>query len=116
MRVGLDASPLVQTPAGTARYVRGLLAHNEYERLTFGGTTRIATVVRDAWWYPRGLPRSPRPRRPSLPDLPRPVRSAVPVVVTVHDLAVLRHPETFNQWTRRYSRLAVPGWRGRRGS
>jgi glycosyltransferase involved in cell wall biosynthesis len=29
------------------------------------------------------------------------------VVVTVHDLAVLRHPETFNQWTRRYSRLAV---------
>jgi glycosyltransferase involved in cell wall biosynthesis len=30
------------------------------------------------------------------------------VVVTVHDLAVLRHPETFNQWTRRYSRLAVP--------
>jgi alpha-1,3-rhamnosyl/mannosyltransferase len=30
------------------------------------------------------------------------------VVVTVHDLAVLRHPGTFNQWTRRYSRLAVP--------
>ena len=32
----------------------------------------------------------------------------VPLVVTVHDLAVLRHPETFNRWTRRYSRLAVP--------
>jgi len=30
------------------------------------------------------------------------------VVVTVHDLAVLRHPGTFNQWTRHYSRLAVP--------
>jgi glycosyltransferase involved in cell wall biosynthesis len=30
------------------------------------------------------------------------------VVVTVHDLAVLRHPGTFNQWTRRYSRFAVP--------
>ena len=30
------------------------------------------------------------------------------MVVTVHDLAVLRHPGTFNQWTRRYSRLAVP--------
>ena len=29
-------------------------------------------------------------------------------MVTVHDLAVLRHPGTFNQWTRRYSRLAVP--------
>ena len=37
VRVGLDTSPLVQTQAGTARYVRGLLAHNEYERLAFGG-------------------------------------------------------------------------------
>jgi glycosyltransferase involved in cell wall biosynthesis len=32
----------------------------------------------------------------------------VPLVVTVHDLAVLRHPETFNLWTRRYSRSFVP--------
>jgi glycosyltransferase involved in cell wall biosynthesis len=28
--------------------------------------------------------------------------------VTVHDLAVLRHPEWFNRWTSTYSRLAVP--------
>jgi glycosyltransferase involved in cell wall biosynthesis len=28
--------------------------------------------------------------------------------VTVHDLAVLRHPEWFNRWTRTYSSLAVP--------
>jgi len=28
--------------------------------------------------------------------------------VTVHDLAVLRHPEWFNRWTAWYSRLAVP--------
>jgi glycosyltransferase involved in cell wall biosynthesis len=28
--------------------------------------------------------------------------------VTAHDLAVLRHPEWFNRWTSRYSRLAVP--------
>jgi glycosyltransferase involved in cell wall biosynthesis len=32
----------------------------------------------------------------------------MPLAVTVHDLAVLRHPETFNQWTRRYSRSCVP--------
>jgi glycosyltransferase involved in cell wall biosynthesis len=37
-----------------------------------------------------------------------PVRSRVPLVVTFHDLAVLRHPETFNRWTRTYSRLALP--------
>src|SRR5206468_3016232 len=42
------------------------------------------------------------------PTFRGPVRSSVPVVVTVHDLAVLRHPRTFNQWTRRYSRFAVP--------
>jgi hypothetical protein len=26
----------------------------------------------------------------------------------VHDLAVLRHPEWFNRWTRAYGRVAVP--------
>ena len=109
MRVGLDTSPLVQTQAGTARYIRGLLAHNEYERLSWGGGTRLATVVRDAWWYPHGLPREARGLDVlHCPTFRGPVRSRVPVVVTVHDLAVLRHPETFNQWTRRYSRLAVP--------
>jgi glycosyltransferase involved in cell wall biosynthesis len=109
MRVGLDVSPLVQTQAGTARYIRGLLAHNEYERLVWGGRTRLATVVRDAWWYPHGLPHAAR-RLDVLhcPTFRGPVRSRVPVVVTVHDLAVLRHPGTFNQWTRHYSRLAVP--------
>jgi len=109
MRVGLDISPLVQTQAGTARYIQGLLAHNEYERLSWGGRTRPATVARDLWWYPHGLPRAARALDVlHCPTFRGPVRSDVPVVVTVHDLAVLRHPGTFNQWTRRYSRLAVP--------
>jgi len=109
MRVGLDTSPLVQTQAGTARYVRGLLAHNDYERLSWGGSRRAATVARDIWWYPRGLPREAKGLGVlHFPTFRAPVRSSVPVVVTVHDLAVLRHPGTFNQWTRRYSRLAVP--------
>ncbi len=37
-----------------------------------------------------------------------PMRSRVPLVVTFHDLAVLRHPETFNRWSRTYSRLTLP--------
>jgi glycosyltransferase involved in cell wall biosynthesis len=37
-----------------------------------------------------------------------PTRSRVPLVVTFHDLAVLRHPETFNRWTRSYSRRLLP--------
>jgi glycosyltransferase involved in cell wall biosynthesis len=32
----------------------------------------------------------------------------VPLVVTIHDLAVLRYPDTFNRWTRVYSRLLLP--------
>jgi glycosyltransferase involved in cell wall biosynthesis len=111
MRVGLDISPLVQTRAGTARYIRGLLAHNGYEQLSFGGQARLSALLRDSWWYPLALPREARKRDVSVlhcPTFRGPVRSRVPVVVTVHDLAVLRHPETFNQWTRRYSRFAVP--------
>jgi glycosyltransferase involved in cell wall biosynthesis len=109
MRVGLDTSPLVQTQAGTARYVRGLLAQNDYERLSWGGPGRPATLVRDLWWYPHGLPHRARGLEVlHCPTFRGPVRSSVPVVVTVHDLAVLRHPGTFNPWTRHYSRLAVP--------
>ncbi len=111
MRVGIDVSPLVQTRAGTARYLEGLLAHNEYERFSFAGTSRLATLVRDAYWYPLALPREARKRNVSVlhcPTFRGPFQSRAPLVVTVHDLAVLRHPGTFNQWTRRYSRLAVP--------
>jgi glycosyltransferase involved in cell wall biosynthesis len=111
MRVGIDVSPLVQTRAGTARYLAGLLAHNEYEQLSFGGPSRLATVTRDVYWYPLALPRQARRRAIAVlhcPTFRGPVQSSVPVVVTVHDLAVLRHPGTFNPWTRRYSRLAVP--------
>jgi glycosyltransferase involved in cell wall biosynthesis len=111
MRVGIDVSPLVQTRAGTARYLRGLLEHNEYEPLAFGRASRMSTIARDAYWYPLALTRAARKRGLSVlhcPTFRGPVHSAVPVVVTVHDLAVLRHPGTFNPWTRRYSRLAVP--------
>jgi alpha-1,3-rhamnosyl/mannosyltransferase len=36
-----------------------------------------------------------------------PLRSPVPTLVTVHDLAVLRHPEVFTAWTRLYGRTAL---------
>jgi glycosyltransferase involved in cell wall biosynthesis len=106
----MDVSPLVQTRAGTARYVEQLLAHlPEVERLAFGGPGRAWTVLRDAWWYPVGLPLSARGLDVlHCPTFRAPLRSRVPLVITVHDLAVLRHPETFNLWTRRYSRLFVP--------
>jgi glycosyltransferase involved in cell wall biosynthesis len=113
MRVGIDISPLRQTRAGTARYLREILPHLErlvdVDALTWGGSRAAATVARDAWWYPVALPR--RARTVDVlhcPSFRGPVRARPPVVVTVHDLAVLRNPETFNRWTRTYSRVFVP--------
>ena len=107
LRVAIDVSPLVQTRAGTARYVRGLLRHLDVTPLSFGGAGRASTVARDALWYPAlGL----RGGFDVLhcPSFRGPPRARAPLVVTVHDLAVLRRPEWFNRWTRSYSRLTVP--------
>jgi glycosyltransferase involved in cell wall biosynthesis len=73
----------------------------------FPATSRLRTLVADAAWYPRL-------RAPAGADLLHcptfrgPFRARQPLVVTVHDLAVLRHPEWFNRWTASYSRVAVP--------
>ncbi len=107
MKVAMDVSPLVQTRAGTARYVRGLLHHLDVQQLSLGGASRAATLARDVLWYPSlGL----RAGFDVLhcPSFRGPFRARVPLVVTVHDLAVLRRPEWFNGWTASYSRLAVP--------
>jgi len=117
VRAGIDVSPLAQTRAGTARYLRGLLPELDRQpdlelvRLAFGGGGKAATIARDAVWYPLGLPRRSRAARLELlhcPTFRAPLRSTIPAVVTVHDVAVLRFPEVFNRWTRAYSRLAVP--------
>jgi glycosyltransferase involved in cell wall biosynthesis len=117
MRVGIDVSPLRQTRAGTARHLRTLLAQLDGMpdvdpvRLAFGGPGRAAAFARDAAWYPFGLPRRARKERVDLLHCPTyrgPVRLAMPLVVTVHDLAVFRHPAAFNRWSRAYSRAVVP--------
>lgn len=57
-------------------------------------------------WYPRLS--APGADVLHCPTFRGPFSSRTPLVVTVHDLAVLRHPEWFNRWTRTYSRHAVP--------
>jgi glycosyltransferase involved in cell wall biosynthesis len=110
MIVGMDVSPLVQTRAGTARYIRGLLDRLQVDvrRLSFGTSRRGSTVARDAFWYPLALGRARGIDVLHCPSFRGPLRSRVPLVVTVHDLGILRHPEVFNRWTRAYSRLLVP--------
>ena len=105
LRVGIDVSALALTRAGTARHIRSLLDALESEdvdvrRYALGGSSRALVPVRDLGWYLAGLPA--RARRDGMdvlhcPTQRAPVRSHVPLVVTFHDLAVLRHPETFNR-------------------
>jgi glycosyltransferase involved in cell wall biosynthesis len=114
MRVGVDTSPLVQTRAGTARHVRGLVGALrdrpglDLELLSFGAQGRLSSIVRDALWYPVGLRRRAR----SLDILHcttfrGPRRATAPTVLTVHDLAVLRAPEAFPRWHRLYGRSGL---------
>ena len=74
--------------------------------LSFPATSRLRSAAADALWYPwlrgRGLDVL------HCPSFRGPIAPGVPLVVTVHDLGVLREPAWFNRWTRTYSRLAVP--------
>jgi glycosyltransferase involved in cell wall biosynthesis len=116
MRVALDTTPLAQTRAGTARHVLGLLGalrgrpELEVRELAFAGTGRAATLARDTWWYLAGLPRKARGADVlHCTTFRGPLRARPPVVVTIHDLAFLRHPETFPRWHRLSGRaLAGP--------
>ncbi len=114
MRVAFDVSPLVQTRAGTARHIRGLLGALEgrpgleLEQLSFGGPGRLSSVVRDTVWYPLALGRT-RGDVLHCPTYRGPRRSRVPVCLTVHDLAILRHPGAFPPWHRLYGRAGLRG-------
>jgi glycosyltransferase involved in cell wall biosynthesis len=114
VRVGVDTSPLVQTRAGTARHVRGLVAALrgrpglELELLSFGGPGRASSVLRDALWYPLALPR--RARRLDVlhcTTFRGPLRPSIPTVLTVHDLAILRYPDVFARWHGLYGRVGL---------
>src|SRR5919198_2797278 len=99
LRVGIDVSPLALTRAGTARHIRSLLQQldNESElelrRYGLGGTSRALVPVRDLGWYLAALPATAHHDGMDVPHCPTqraPVYSPVPLVVTIHDLAVLR--------------------------
>jgi glycosyltransferase involved in cell wall biosynthesis len=116
LTLALDTSPLALTRAGTARHLRGLLAglgaadDVRVEEHSFPGRGRLLVPARDLGWYLWALPLvAARADVLHCPTFRAPLRAPLPVVATFHDLAVLRHPETFNAWTRSYSRLVLPG-------
>jgi glycosyltransferase involved in cell wall biosynthesis len=114
VKVGVDTSPLVQTRAGTARHVRGLLGGLrdrpglDLELLSFGGAGRASSVMRDALWYPVALGRRARTLDVlHCTTFRGPTDAGVPTVLTVHDLAILRAPEAFPRWHRLYGRAGL---------
>ncbi len=114
IRAAIDVSPLVQTRAGTARYLKALLRELrgrddvEVSTRSFGRGDRLSTLARDAAWYPFVLGREREADVLHCPTYRGPLRPARPLVVTVHDLAVFRHADAFNRWTRTYSPRVVP--------
>jgi alpha-1,3-rhamnosyl/mannosyltransferase len=111
--VALDISPLRLTRAGSARYLHGLREairpRVEVRELGWGGGGRLAAAARDTAWYPLVLSRAARGCDVlHCPTFRGPFSSSVPLVVTVLDVGVLRHPELFNRWNWTYSGFAVP--------
>lgn len=114
LRVVVDTSPLAQTRAGTARHLRGLLgalagrADVEIATVACPGSGRLATVRRDGLWYPWRLAgRAVGADVLHCPTFRAPLRPRTPLVVTVHDCALLRHPGAFPPWHRHTGRLAL---------
>jgi glycosyltransferase involved in cell wall biosynthesis len=114
VKVAFDVAPLAQTGAGTARVVQGLLgalegrSELELQRVGFDGHGPAASVVRDLAWYPFGIAREARGADVlHCTTMRGPVRAHLPFVVTVHDCALLRHPEAFPAWHRHTGRVAL---------
>lgn len=115
LRVGLDGRAFVSPAAGVRRYVteltRGLLALDApLELAALGGPPadrlpagldRVPEPLHpptNLGWTLAGVPRAARRGRVDLihaPAYTAPLRAAVPVVVTIHDVSYERHPEWY---------------------
>jgi len=112
VRIAVDTTPLRLTGAGTARYLRNLLQRIESEhdvrRVAFGGAGKASVLARELAWYPVVLGRLGGVDVLHCPTYYGPLRPRVPLVVTVLDLSVFRHPEAFPRWTRTAVPVLVP--------
>lgn len=122
LRVAIDTSPLLQTEAGTARYLRSLLdalmeeppvrtGQVQIDPIRFGTRwprSKPISAARDLW-YLRRLQRKARTYDAlHCPTFRGPIGSALPTIITVHDIAYLHHPDEPGGWASRYSTRYVP--------
>jgi glycosyltransferase involved in cell wall biosynthesis len=125
IRVALDTNALYTTTAGTARYVRGLrdaLSHVAadldvfelawpVENFSYEQPLRsLKTVYRELVWTRFVGPRILQRGAPDVLHVTAQIAVPAPAakrVVTLHDLAVIRHPERFRTWQRAQARRAL---------
>jgi glycosyltransferase involved in cell wall biosynthesis len=72
---------------------------------------RAATLAHDLWWTQVAALAAARACDAKLLHMPAmlaPLRSPLPVVLTVHDLAIIRFPEKYRVWHRTSSRFFLP--------
>lgn len=124
MNVTLDTSALYTTRAGTARYISGLIRGLEtspsdgitvqqlawrVENFGYRQPSRaVKTIYRELFWAPVAAPATLRHTRPDLFHSPSSwfvsPPGNMPHVVTLHDLALIRHPRRFRPWFRHVGR------------
>ena len=118
MKTALETNPLYTARAGVARYVRGLMGGLDrigwpyvplaWEVPNFGyrqPVRALKTAYRELMWPRTVLPGRLRNAGVELIHftneiLAEPAGFSMPVVATLHDLAVVRHPERFRRWHR----------------
>lgn len=125
LTVALDCEHERQSDAGISRTARSLA--NALERRPdvvlhrLGGgpavprdtlKKRLVTVRQDLWWYPFKGRQAARRMHADVYHCPTPrapaTRGRIPLIVTIHDLASFRFPETLTTWTRYYERAMLP--------
>lgn len=125
MRIALDAHAVGRKQTGNETYIRNLLRefarrYSEHDFVAYvsapGSERSVPAPIAVRWvadnpWRRLGFDLPAAVDR-DLPDLlhvqyTAPLRSAAPVVVTVHDVSYLEHPEYFSRFRRTQLRISV---------
>jgi glycosyltransferase involved in cell wall biosynthesis len=118
MRIGIDARELAGRATGVGRYLRGLLhawgrdeAARRHEFVLYTPEplddpldrhqflTRVVAGSGRTWWEQASLPAAARRDQLDVlfaPGYTAPIATAIPTVVTIHDVSFLSHPEWFS--------------------
>lgn len=126
-RIAIDVTTMNVNRVGTGIYTRRLtdalrtLIGARLHAVSFGAPMgsestktprqRLMTFAHDVWWMQAGVERAAERVGASLLHVPvplGPVRSRLPIVVTIQDIAGVRFPEKFRLWSRNFLRVVVP--------